>query len=1606
MSDDRERLKRMELLFSSTRDMMAHLGTTELEDQLQRIAEAARTVLNAEACGIFLVKEKDHEPGKELSLEASAGHRPDGFRRGMRLPIISRPGCGLTSHIAHEAKLFSESGPKLINHFAVREKRNLLEGHHTKGPCYSLLAFPLMRRSGEEEELVGLLRVDNKQDDDREVYTDRGFDEMDKWIIRLFADMAVVAIENAELMHYRRSLISSCPSGIIAVNSHGDVTEYNSRAAEILGRSREQVLGKPVDDLYFDPEEPKRIGRLLHQTEGPLTKHETFVKGPSGEAIPILHSATWLISGGRKVGSVGYFEDDRRRRSLVRREKLLKAIELMANASDLDEGLQQFTDALVREVGRSYAAVLLDDDSERPLALRASSRGDAPQWRASAIPRITAAERLETTGLWPERDPELLTWSDDQQRPRLQRISRLLGFERHVPSLLVVPLTIGASVIGQLVIGERQREKQEAFSEDETEILTSVATQVSVVVDRLRLLDQTKFREKRLSDLARVAAELRAQAETSALLQQTASLAVELVEYESGGVFLRYLSSSRLELKTVHGLPGGLVGIEAEQMELIARAAETGQTQKATSFSLRGATESVDLREVFAVPLRGSAGEVEGVLFVANKQRRDGLDRIDQDVLERFASMAATALQTSRLLGDEHRIAGRLEVLHRIGDYILQSSNEDWSLHAFLTGVTAGYGLRFNRAFLLLKDDLGKYLVGKRGIGELENAIATAAWQGDADDHLDDFGRYLQRLESGQITMSTVDTMIKGLHLELGRDDAFSKAVASGTVQVVETHNILQIPEVFRNTFRVTSTVVVAPLKTKNGVLGVLVVDNKFTQALLEQTLLEALIAFASTAAIAIENRNLLQETLTGEATLLSFYAMSSQLATVGDPEKILRTIVEQTSKVAGAYGVSLLLYDEQSGNFRNPMPLGADREVHRHEIVRRDSLTMDVMQTGKVLRIPDVANATSVNPLMIQRGIKAALCLPLSLPNRRLGVMWIHYDRPRQFPDSMVAALQLFVNQAGIAYEQARHIEGLEKVREAAETLTAIETVDGVVEQIVESARRAFEAQSAILWLYDRNNCLPERSVMRGLSEAMWERLRKEPTVTATLDAAIDKASIIVADMNKETQYRRVLQPPTLELLSSIPASGFLAVALSVGDEHLGVLWTLHTQPLIFSEERLLIAEQFADHAAWSLKKARLLQRVTRAKAAAAVVSKLATDMPKRTESLQMIAEQAMQAIGCDAVVLFENDEVGGIVHPAAAAGVLDPDGLRDPSEKKDYGLVESILARPAPRLVRRVLDEDDFKEKRFVEAEGIRSCAAVPLRAHDRAVGAMFVNYRVEHSFTSEETDDMQLFANQAAAAIYSAQLIDSLNKKIKELRAAQDLAKARTDLAWTGLLTIDWSHDLGRHVSTITESIGALRREIEALDRNDLAAKLDAIGDAIKSVVHPPRLQYDAPEEHVFDVAKDLLEPFRDHLRECVLPDAAGVELDEDFNEARDARVKASSRWLRSVLDHLVRNALASFQPAAPEKRIALAAERCGPRLQIRVTDNGPGIPAEIRAQIFKGPIRKTPASPGLGIGLLIAQTIAQISGGDLELSSPEEPRTTVTLSLPLVEDERSH
>jgi PAS domain S-box-containing protein len=140
----------------------------------------------------------------------------------------------------------------------------------------------------------------------------------------------------------------------------------------------------------------------------------------------------------------------------------------------------------------------------------------------------------------------------------------------------------------------------------------------------------------------------------------------------------------------------------------------------------------------------------------------------------------------------------------------------------------------------------------------------------------------------------------------------------------------------------------------------------------------------------------------------------------------------------------------------------------------------------------------------------------------------------------------------------------------------------------------------------------------------------------------------------------------------------------------------------------------------------------------------------------------------------------------------------------------------------------------------------------------------------------------------------------------------------------------------------------------------------------------------------------------LVDQVVTDALVTEPDRRIivDGVAEAIALADPQRTWQILDNLVSNAL-KFSPADSTVRVHLRADVA--RVDVDVIDQGPGVPVEQRDVLF-GRFARLPASattPGAGLGLFIARSLAEAQGGALALAEPSpEGGATFTLCLPAV------
>jgi len=136
--------------------------------------------------------------------------------------------------------------------------------------------------------------------------------------------------------------------------------------------------------------------------------------------------------------------------------------------------------------------------------------------------------------------------------------------------------------------------------------------------------------------------------------------------------------------------------------------------------------------------------------------------------------------------------------------------------------------------------------------------------------------------------------------------------------------------------------------------------------------------------------------------------------------------------------------------------------------------------------------------------------------------------------------------------------------------------------------------------------------------------------------------------------------------------------------------------------------------------------------------------------------------------------------------------------------------------------------------------------------------------------------------------------------------------------------------------------------------------------------------------------------------VLEELAGLALKKCIDLGLEttlerAMVNGNETQLMGMLMNLIDNAL-RYTPKGGKVTVGLQRKRS--QMIITVSDNGPGIPAEVRERVFERFYRNAaPDQPGSGLGLAIVREIVQASQGSIRLDAPAQGSGLVaTVSLP--------
>jgi PAS domain S-box-containing protein len=779
---------------------------------------------------------------------------------------------------------------------------------------------------------------------------------------------------------------------------------------------------------------------------------------------------------------------------------------------------------------------------------------------------------------------------------------------------------------------------------------------------------------------------------------------------------------------------------------------------------------------------------------------------------------------------------------------------------------------------------------------------------------------------------------------------------------------------------------------------------------------------FAAQAVIAIENARLLTEQRealeqqTATAEVLQVINVSP-----GDLAPVFDAMLEKALRLCDAAFGNLWTYDGEVG--RLAAICGASPE-YRAELMRAGpqkpepgNSLIRLVQGEPLVHIVDIAaegahrSGALVRRMLADRaGARTVLWVPMRKDRALLGFFTIYRTEVRPFSDKQIGLLENFAAQAVIAMENARLVneqrEALEQQTATADVLKVISRstfdLQVVLDTLSETAARLCEAEMA--WLTRRDGETYHFLTAVGTTpELMADAALLKTTVldhrvfvpgrqTITGRVASEARAVQIADIAADPEY-------TLSELTTVARiHTLLGVPLVRDGDVVGTISLARQRVERFTEKQVELVQTFADQAVIAMENARLLNEIR-----------------QRQDELRVTFEN----MG-DGVAMFD-ETLHLVAWNRKFQDMLDlPDGVlaerltfaeyvRYLADRGEYG-----MGADRDKQIQRLTDNID----RYRVFERVRPDGRVIEVRHNPVPDGGFV--LIYSDITERKRSEAEIrAARDAAEAAY------------RDLKAAQASLIQAEKMASLGQLTAGIAHEIKNPLNFVNNFASL---SVDLLDElKETAAPAFAVLDAdrraeIDDLTHTLSGNLEKINEHgnrADAIVRSMLEHSRGSSGERrpvnlnALVDEAlslayhgaraqdqsfNVTLQRDFAEGI-APITLVPQDITRVMLNLFSNGFyaarrrQSMETTGFEPMLSVETRDLGDAVEIRVRDNGIGIPEEVRDKLFQPFFTTKPTGEGTGLGLSISyDIITQQHGGSIAVDSKVGEYSEFVIRLP--------
>ena len=1148
-------------------------------------------------------------------------------------------------------------------------------------------------------------------------------------------------------------------------------------------------------------------------------------------------------------------------------------------------------------------------------------------------------------------------------------------------SVVYVPIVGSDRVLGQIIT--ENYEKENAYTESDIRLLSTVASSMGVALENARLFNETQQRNAELAIInsvqAALAAELNIQGIYDAVgdkvreIFNNTDLNIRVYDPQTNLIHFPYMyeNGKRLNVESRPLLDQGFAAHVLRTREtVVINENLLEEEKKYDSFTLPG-TESE--KSVVFVPLV-TGDQARGLINLASMDEQ-AFSESDVRLLQTLANSMSVALENARLFDETQRL--------------LKITEDRAAELAVINSVQQGLAskLEFQSIIDLVGDKTSEIFNAQVTLISLYNPATSEI------DH-----RYC--IERGERIHFKKPSPI----------DKFRQRVVDTRQAWLINQNYRQVAaEMGEATVlegEEPKSLLFLPMIVGNEVTGIISLQNLDIENAFSESDVRLLSTVANSMSVALENarlfeetQRLLKETEQRAQELAIINSVQEALASKLDMQAIYDLVGDKIQSMFNAQSVIISSFDHEKQVSRLDYAFENGEHVFDNELLPFNPMNTHLIAT----RQPVVINANSIEEskrygLKTIEGTqvpKSVIYVPFGTGIQVNGYFSLqNFERENAFAESDVRLLQTLAGSMGIALENARlfnaeqqRVAELAAISKVSQALVAETELDNTIQLIGSQMREIFDADIVYVAMLDPQTNLIHFPYQIG---EIFDTLKLGEGLTSRIIQTGEPLLI-----NKDIAERRAQIGTTLVGKESL---SYLGVPIKTAKETIGVLSVQSTTTEgVFNEDSLRLLTTIASNAGAAINTAQLHAETKRRERETSALLDISRDISASLDVsivLQGIATHAMELLSGSLSALFLPEGDGTIFRAIAAVGD-EAEEVRNDIIKLGEGLLGDIALTKVGEIV-----NDTNADSRTILIKGTEEAPdehliAVPLLANDELKGLMAVwRSGKGNEFTEFELEFLKGLSRQAVIAVQNAQLFTEM----QEARSAAEQANTAKSAFLANM-----SHELRTPLNAIIGFTRIVKRKAEGILPEKQTDNLDKV---LTSAEHLLNLI-----NTVLDIAKiesGRMEVNASNFNITALADQCAntatpllkpnVRLMKDIDPAL-AIVHSDQDKIKQIVLNLLSNA-AKF---THEGKISLQMRRADSKLLVHVTDSGIGINEEALGRIFEefqqADTSTTRQYGGTGLGLAISRNLARLLGGDLTATSEPGQGSTFTLTIPM-------